>query len=133
HQAEGPVRLDGRRVNLEDRRLDQQGERHMSAAAARLPTGEGALGREVVGDEVPGRDRRAETRPPLAARRARLEHLAALPADAELQVAPRLFNCVSHSGAAAVKLRSVAQVEGSEGPAALDAFSLGGAVDTRPP
>src|SRR5213083_2125975 len=101
----------------------------MSAAAARLAPGEGALGGEVVGDEVPGRDRRAETRVPRSARRARLEHLAALPAEAEAHVALRLLDRVSHAGAAAVQLRAVAQVERSEGCAALDPFALRGAVD----
>src|SRR5207244_8430334 len=104
----------------------------MSAAAARLAPGEGALGGEVVGDEVPGRDRRAETRVPRAARRARLEHLAALPAEAEAHVALRLFDGVSHTGAAAAQLRAVAQVERGEGRAALDPFALRGAVDARP-
>src|SRR5204862_7877947 len=91
----------------EDRRLDEQGERDMSAAAARLSPGEGALGGEVVGDEVPGRDRRAETRVPGSARRAHLEHLAALPAEAEAQVAPRLLHRLSHAGAAAAQLGAV--------------------------
>src|SRR5437773_10696794 len=104
----------------------------MSAAAARLAPGEGALGGEVVGDEVPGRDRRAETRVPRSARRARLEHLAALPAEAEAHVALRLFDGVSHTGAAAAQLRAVAQVERGEGRAALDPFALRGAVDARP-
>src|SRR5204863_125517 len=83
----------------------------MSAAAARLPPGEGALGGEVVGDEVPGRDRRAETRLPRSARRAHLEHLAALPAEAEAHVALRLLDRVSHAGAAAAQLLAVAQGE----------------------
>src|SRR5436309_1900315 len=104
----------------------------MSAAAARLPPGEGALGGEVVGDEVPGRDGRAETRVPRSARRAHLEHLAALPAEAEAQVALRLLDRVAHAGAAAAQLRAVAQVERSEGRAALDPFALRGAVDARP-
>src|SRR5205823_14168503 len=104
----------------------------MSAAAARLAPGEGALGGEVVGDEVPGRDRRAETRVPRSARRARLEHLAALPAEAEAHVALRLFDGVSHTGAAAAQLRAVAQVERGEGRAALDPYALRGAVDARP-
>src|SRR3989442_5643310 len=104
----------------------------MSAAATRLPPGEGALGGEVVGHEVPGRDRRAETRVPRSARRAHLEHLAALPAEAEAHVALRLLDRVSHAGAAAVQLRAVAQVERSEGRAALDPFALRGAVDGRP-
>src|SRR5947208_1038814 len=104
----------------------------MSAAAARLPPGEGALGGEVVGDEVPGRDRRAETGVPRATRRARLEQLAALPAEAEAHVGLRLLDGLSHAGAKAAQLRAVAQVERSEGSAALDAFSLGGAVDARP-
>src|SRR5438034_6438638 len=105
----------------------------MSAAASRLPPGEGALGGEVVGDEVPRRDRRAEPRVSRAARRAHLEQLAALPAEAEAHVALRLLDRVAHAGAAAVKLRPVAQVERSEGSAALDSFSLGGTVDARPP
>src|SRR5437773_9108932 len=104
----------------------------MSAAAARLPPGEGALGGEVVGDEVPGRDRRAETRLPRSARRAHLEHLAALPAEAEAHVALRLLDRVAHAGAAAAQLRAVAQVERSEGRAALDPFALRGAIDARP-
>src|SRR3989475_8239191 len=104
----------------------------MSAAAARLSPGERVLGGEVVGDEVPGRDRRAETRVPRSARRAHLEHLAALPPEAEAQVALRLLDRVSHAGAAAVQLRAVAQVERSEGRAALDPFALRGAVDGRP-
>src|SRR5207247_9113702 len=104
----------------------------MSAAATRLPPGEGALGGEVVGHQVPGRDRRAETRVPRSARRAHLEHLAALPAAAEAHVALRLLDRVSHAGAAAVQLRAVAQVERSEGRAALDPFALRGAVDGRP-
>src|SRR5439155_18999901 len=104
----------------------------MSAAAARLSPGEGALGGEVVGDEVPGRDRRAETRVPGSARRAHLEHLAALPAEAEAQVAPRLLHRLSHAGAAAAQLGAVAQVEGGEGRAALDPLALRGAVDARP-
>src|SRR5437870_9407126 len=104
----------------------------MSAAAPRLAAGEGALGGEVVGDEVPGRDRRAETRPPLAGRRARLEHPAVVPAEPEAQVALRLFDCLPDAGAAAAKLRAVAQVEGREGRAALDPFALRGAVDARP-
>src|SRR5438067_2467129 len=104
----------------------------MSAASTRLPPGEGALGGEVVGHQVPGRDRRAETRVPRSARRAHLEHLAALPAEAEAHVALRLLDRVSHAGAAAVQLRAVAQVERSEGRAALDPFALRGAVDGRP-
>src|SRR5437867_6805312 len=104
----------------------------MSAAATRLPPGEGTLGGEVVGDEVPGRDRRAEARLARPARRAHLEHLAALPAEAEAHVALRLLDRVSHAGAAAVQLRAVAQVERSEGCAALDPFALRGAVDARP-
>src|SRR5213595_3225774 len=103
----------------------------MSAAATRLPPGEGALGGEVVGDQVPGRDRRAETRVPRSARRAHLEHLTALPAEAEAHVDLRLLDRVSHAGAAAVQLRPVAQVERSEGGAALESFSLGRAVDAR--
>src|SRR5438094_2483358 len=95
----------------------------MSAAAARLPPGEGALGGEVVGDEVPGRDGRAETRVPRSARRAHLEHLAALPAEAEAHVALRLLDRIAHAGAAAAQLRAVAQVERSEGRAALDPFA----------
>src|SRR3989475_11693684 len=105
----------------------------MSAAAARLPPGEGALGGEVVGDQVPGRDRRAETRLPRSARRAHLEHLAALPAEAEAHVALRLLDRVAHAGAAAAQLRAVAQLERGEGRAVLDAFSLRSAVDARPP
>src|SRR5437773_11346049 len=104
----------------------------MSAAAARLPPGEGALGGEVVGDEVPGRDRRAETRVPRSARRAHLEHLAALPAEAEAHVALRLLDRVSHAGAAAVHLRAVAQAERSEERAAPDPFATRRAVDGRP-
>src|SRR2546427_2754726 len=104
----------------------------MSAAASRLPPGEGALGGEVVGDEVPRRDRRAEPRVSRAARRAHLEQLAALPAEAEAHVALRLLDRVAHAGAAAVKLRPVAQVECSEGRAALDPFALRGAIDARP-
>src|SRR5438445_667794 len=69
----------------------------MSAAASRLPPGEGALGGEVVGDEVPRRDRRAEPRVSRAARRARLEHLAVLPAEPEAQLALRLFDPRAHS------------------------------------
>src|SRR5436190_19255411 len=104
----------------------------MSAAAARLSPGEGALGGEVVGDEVPGRDRRAETRVPGSARRAHFEHLALLPAEAEAHVALRLSDRDSRAGEAAVPLRAVAQVERSEGRAALDPFALRGAVDGRP-
>src|SRR5438067_1158242 len=104
----------------------------MSAAAARLSPGKGALGGEVVGDGGPGRDRRAEARLARPARRAHLEHLAALPAEAEAHVALRLLDRVSHAGAAAVQLRAVAQVERSEGRAALDPFALRGAVDGRP-
>src|SRR5437016_974634 len=104
----------------------------MSAAATRLPPGEGALGGEVVGDQVPGRDRRAETRVPRSARRAHLEHLTALPAEAEAHVDLRLLDRVSHAGAAAAQFRAVAQVERSEGRAALDPFALRGAVDGRP-
>src|SRR2546430_16948795 len=94
----------------------------MSAAAARLPPGEGALGGEVVGDEVPGRDRRAETRLPRSARRAHLEHLAALPAEPEAHVALRLLARVSHAGAAAAPLLDVAQVEHGEARAAHESF-----------
>src|SRR5438094_403472 len=119
-------------TSSQGRRLDEQGERDMSAAAARLAAGEGALGGEVVGDQVPGRDRRAETRVPRSARRAHLEHLAALPAEAEAHVALRLLDHVAHAGAAAAQLRAVAQVERSEGRAALDPFALRGAVDARP-
>src|SRR5438034_1773338 len=119
-------------TSSEDRRLDEQGERDMSAAATRLPPGEGTLGGEVVGDEVPGRDRRAEARLARPARRAHLEHLAALPAEAEAHVDLRLLDRVSHAGAAAAQLRAVAQVERSEGRAALDPFALRGAVDGRP-
>src|SRR5256712_6269705 len=104
----------------------------MSAAAARLSPREGALGGEVVGDQVPGRDRRAETRLRRPARRAPLEHLAALPAEAEAHVALRLLGRVAHAGAAAAQLRAVAQVERSEGRAALDPFALRGAIDARP-
>src|SRR5438309_7406254 len=104
----------------------------MSAAAARLSPREEALGGEVVGDQVPGRDRRAETRVPLSARRAHLEHLAALPAEAEAHVALRLLDRVAHAGAAAAQLRGVAQVERSEGRAALDPFALRGAINARP-
>src|SRR5436309_5848242 len=104
----------------------------MSATAARLSPGEGALGGEVVGDQVPGRDRRAETRVPRSARRAHLEHLAALPAEAEAHVALRLLDRVAHAGAAAAQLGAVAQVERSEGRAALDPFALRGAIDARP-
>src|SRR5436305_10364387 len=104
----------------------------MSAAATRLPPGEGALGGEVVGHQVPGRDRRAATRLPRSARRAHLAHLAALPAEAEAHVALRLLDRVSHAGAAAAQLLAVAQVERSEGRAALDPFALRGAIDARP-
>src|SRR5256712_7833786 len=104
----------------------------MSATASRLAAGEGALRGEVVGDEVPGRDRRAETRLPRSAGRAHLEHLAALPAEAEAHVALRLLDRVSHAGAAAAQLGAVAQVERSEGCAALDPFALRGAIDARP-
>src|SRR5437667_11702696 len=98
----------------------------MSAAAARLAPGKGALGGEVVGDEVPGRDRRAETRVPRSARRARLEHLAALPAEAEAHVALRLFDGVSPTGAAAAQLRAVAQGEPGDRRAALDPLRRAG-------
>src|SRR6266403_3822972 len=104
----------------------------MSAATARLSPGEGALGGEVVGDEVPGRDRRAEARLARPARRAHLQHLAALPAEAEAHVALRFLDRVSHAAAAATQLRAVAQVERREGRAALDPFALRGAVDARP-
>src|SRR5256712_2568539 len=104
----------------------------MSAAAARFPPGEGALGGDVVGDQVPGRDPGPETRLPRSASRARFEHLAALPAKAEAHVALRLLDGVAHAGAAAAQLGTVAQVERGEGRAALDPFALRGAIDARP-
>src|SRR5947208_10348468 len=104
----------------------------MSAAAARLSPGEGALGGEVVGEEVPGRDRRAEARLARPARGAHLQHLAALPAEAEAHVALRLLDRVAHAAAAATQLRAVAQVERREGRAALDPFALRGAINARP-